>query len=67
MLGALQSGRKSSLRLLSVLRHESVIVAARDAAERLVAPDPELSRHPELARAVAALLQSDQAGYLDKA
>ena len=67
VLGALQSGRKSSLRLLSVLRHESVIVDARDAAERLLAPDPELSRHPELARAVAALLQSDQAGYLDKA
>jgi ATP-dependent DNA helicase RecG len=67
VLGALQSGRKSSLRLLSVLRHESVIVDARDAAERLVAPDPELSQHPELARAVAALLQSDQAGYLDKA
>jgi ATP-dependent DNA helicase RecG len=54
-------------RLLSVLRHEWVIVDARDAAERLVAPDPELSRHPELARAVAALLQTDQAGYLDKA
>ena len=66
VLGALQSGRKSSLRLLSVLRHESVIVAARDAAERLVAPDPELSRHPELARAVAALLQSTRPGTSTK-
>jgi ATP-dependent DNA helicase RecG len=67
VLGALQSGRKSSLRLLSVLRHESVIIDARGAAERLIAPDPELSQHPGLARAVAALLRSDQAGYLDKA
>ncbi len=66
VLGALQSGRKSSLRLLSVLRHESVIADARHSAERLVNADPQLSDHPQLARSVDALLRTEQAGYLDK-
>ena len=42
VLGASQSGRRSSLRLLSVLRDEEVIELARDEATRLVAADPDL-------------------------
>ena len=67
VLGAAQSGRKSSLRLLSVLRHENVIAEAREAADSLVADDPGLRRHPALAASVADLVESEQADYLEKA
>ena len=66
VLGASQSGRRSSLRLLSVLRDEDVIVSARTAAEAVVEVDPGLERHPALAAAVAELLATEQAGYLEK-
>jgi ATP-dependent DNA helicase RecG len=66
VLGITQSGRRSSLRLLSVLRDEEVITDARAAAELVVKTDPLLERHPALAAAVEVLTTSDQAGYLDK-
>ncbi len=66
VLGASQSGRRSSLRLLSVLRDEDVIVAARTAADTLVAEDPTLEAHLVLARRVENLIRTDQASYLDK-
>ncbi len=66
VLGASQSGRRSSLRLLSVLRDEDVIVAARTAADTVVAADPELVEHPVLATRVGALIRTDQASFLDK-
>ena len=49
VLGSTQSGRRSSLRLLSVLRDEDVILEAREVAAALVAEDPDLSDHPDLA------------------
>jgi ATP-dependent DNA helicase RecG len=67
VLGAAQSGRRSSLRLLSVVRHESVIADAREAADDVVAEDPQLQRHRALAAAVTALVESEQADYLEKA
>jgi ATP-dependent DNA helicase RecG len=66
VLGASQSGRRSSLRLLSVLRDEATIEAARIAAESVVTDDPALERHLDLARRVDALVRSEQAGYLEK-
>ena len=66
MLGATQSGRRSSLRLLSVLRDEDVIAAARDEATTLVEGDPGLTTVPALARAVEAMLDEDRADYLEK-
>ncbi len=66
VLGTAQSGRRSSLRLLSVLRDEDLITQARDAAQQLVLPDPELSGHPLLAAAVADLEDQNTAAYLDK-
>ncbi len=66
VLGASQSGRRSSLRLLSVLRDEDVIARARASAEALVAEDPLLAAHPPLAQAVASLTDSERASYLDK-
>jgi ATP-dependent DNA helicase RecG len=66
VLGASQSGRRSSLRLLSVLRDVEVIADARAAAAAVLAEDPLLERHPLLARAVESLTQTEQASYLDK-
>ncbi|MCA0332047.1 MAG: ATP-dependent DNA helicase RecG [Actinobacteria bacterium] len=66
VLGSTQSGRKSSLRALSVLRDEDVIAAARDEAAELVDSDPELATVPALARAIAALLDEERAEYLEK-
>jgi ATP-dependent DNA helicase RecG len=66
VLGAVQSGRRSSLRLLSVLRHEDVIRAARAAATRIVESDPDLDDHPALAEAVAATIAEEKADYLEK-
>ena len=67
VLGSSQSGRRSSLRLLEVARHEDVIVDARDAAQAIVAADPDLAGHPALAAAVATLVRDEQAEFLEKA
>ncbi len=66
VLGAAQSGRRSSLKLLSVLRDEDVIDATRAVAGDLVASDPELREHPALRAVVDSVQESDQADYLDK-
>ena len=66
VLGAAQSGRRSQLRLLSLLRDEELITEARAEAAALVADDPELRSHPLLAERVAALIGA-QAEYLEKA
>ena len=67
VLGASQSGSRSGLRLLSVIRHEDVIADARSAAAEVVAADPVLARHPDLMRAVDVLQETEQADYLQKA
>ncbi len=67
VLGASQSGRRSSLRLLGVVRDEELIRAARDEATALVASDPELDGQPALRAAIASLLDADRADYLEKA
>ena len=67
VLGASQSGRRSSLRLLRVLRDEDLIADARDDAAALVATDPDLSHHRALRDAVEKALAEERADYLDKA
>jgi ATP-dependent DNA helicase RecG len=67
VLGTAQSGRRSALRLLSLRRDEQLITDARAEASQLVADDPDLSGHPGLAAAVAALVDADRAEYLEKA
>jgi ATP-dependent DNA helicase RecG len=66
VLGQSQSGRRSALKLLRLLRDEDVIQAAREVAQTLVADDPLLDRHPALAAAVAELAEGERAAYLDK-
>jgi ATP-dependent DNA helicase RecG len=66
VLGAEQSGRRSSLRLLSVLRDENVIAAARDEAAALVASDPSLAQHSALEAALERATADEAARFIDK-
>jgi ATP-dependent DNA helicase RecG len=67
VLGALQSGRRSGLRLLSLLRHEEIISKAQVYATHIVADDPGLRRHPGLAALVGETVgDEERAAYLDK-
>jgi ATP-dependent DNA helicase RecG len=67
VLGAAQAGRRSSLRLLTLLKDEELIGQARQEAEELVGADPALAGQPALAVAIAAMLDADRAEYLEKA
>jgi len=66
VLGEAQSGSRSHLRLLSLLRDEDVIAEARQEAIDLLDRDPELVAHPALAAAVAALVDEERAEFLEK-
>jgi len=66
VLGAAQSGRRSHLKLLSLLKDAELIRDARAEAIDLVGTDPDLVGHPELAAAVAALVDEERAEYLEK-
>ncbi|UNX53860.1 ATP-dependent DNA helicase RecG [Georgenia sp. TF02-10] len=66
VLGAAQSGRSSSLRLLRVLTDSTIIDEARAAARDLIARDPELTTEPALAAAVARRVDEDAAAYLER-
>ena len=57
---------KIVVRLLSVLRDEDVILAARDEATALVEADPQLVDEPGLARAVSVMLDEERAEFLEK-
>jgi ATP-dependent DNA helicase RecG len=67
VLGAAQAGRRSSLKLLTLLRDEDLIGQARREAEELVGADPALAGQPALATAISALLDEERAEYLEKA
>ena len=52
VLGDAQSGARSSLRLLRVMKDQAVIELARDVAEKILAEDPMLTQHAGLADAM---------------
>jgi ATP-dependent DNA helicase RecG len=66
VLGVEQSGRRSELRLLSVLTDEDVIASARESATRYLEQDPDLSGTPGLRAAVLVVEESDRAEFLEK-
>jgi ATP-dependent DNA helicase RecG len=66
VLGENQSGSRSSLRLLTLLKDEDIIREARTEATALVEEDPELQDHPDLAAEIAALMDEERAEYLEK-
>lgn len=65
VLGASQSGRHRTLRLLEVIDDIDIVTAARAAAATVIDSDPELSDHPLLAAALADAI-ADRADYLEK-
>jgi ATP-dependent DNA helicase RecG len=66
VLGTAQSGRRRSLKLLDLLRDEQLLLAARAEAAEIVAQDPDLGLHRELAAVLARRLDEEQAAYLEK-
>ncbi|MDG4823525.1 ATP-dependent DNA helicase RecG [Asanoa sp. WMMD1127] len=66
VLGATQSGRRSHLRLLSLLKDEKLIGEARQEAIDLVAEDPDLTGFPLLAQSIGQLVDEERAEYLEK-
>jgi ATP-dependent DNA helicase RecG len=66
VLGAAQAGRRSSLKLLSLLADEELIGKAREEATAVVGGDPELARHQGLSAAIGDLLGPQRAEFLDK-
>jgi ATP-dependent DNA helicase RecG len=67
ILSAVQSGRRSTLKLLSLLHDGALITEAREEAQALIARAPTLADFPGLARLVADLVDEDRAEYLEKA
>ncbi|HET7013837.1 MAG TPA: ATP-dependent DNA helicase RecG [Streptosporangiaceae bacterium] len=67
VLGSAQAGRKSSLKLLTLLKDEELIGTARQEATELVEADPALATQPALAEAISAMLDVEQAEFLEKA
>ena len=67
VLGASQSGGRSSLRMLRLADHEELILEARAEAVNVVEQDPALERHPALRQAVADVLDEERAEFLAKA
>ena len=67
VLGAAQAGRRSSLKLLTLLKDEELIGLARQEAEELVGADPALAGQPALAAAIAVMLDAERAEFLEKA
>nr|WP_232421815.1 ATP-dependent DNA helicase RecG [Nocardioides sp. Iso805N] len=66
VLGAAQSGGRSSLENLRVLRDEDTITEARAAANALLDEDVHLHQAPLLAREVSGIESSVQADYIEK-
>lgn len=66
VLGSAQSGVRSHLRLLRVIRDEDVITRARDIAEKLVTEGGDLHHLPHLKSEVDKLRQEERASYLEK-
>ncbi|MEU3165332.1 ATP-dependent DNA helicase RecG [Streptosporangium sp. NPDC006930] len=66
VLGVAQSGRRSSLKMLRLLRDEDVIHAARLDAEAMLEADPELAGHSVLRAEIDRLLADERAEYLEK-
>jgi ATP-dependent DNA helicase RecG len=67
VLGTAQSGSRSQLRLLRVLRDEKIIERARDVANEIVASDPELDRHDALRNELAKLERDERSDFIEKA
>jgi len=67
VLGDAQSGARSSLRLLRVVKDADIIAHARQAAEAVLDDDPALTRHVGLAQALERRVGMQERAALSKA
>jgi len=66
ILGAAQSGSKSTLRFLRALADADIIERAREDARSVVEKDPTLAKHPSLARTIDRALDADREAFLGR-
>ena len=66
ILGASQSGGRSTLKLLRVLEHEDIIARARLDAQKIVAADPALTGYAALAEAIDEYLNPEKEAFLER-
>lgn len=66
VLGRSQSGGRSHLRLLRVLRDEALIDKARTVSNQLLKNDPALNNLPALKQEVEKLKEDESARFMDK-
>lgn len=66
ILGAAQSGKKSTLKLLRALTDAKLIERAREDAFALIETDPTLAAHPDLARTIDRALDADREAFLGR-
>lgn len=66
ILGAAQSGSKSTLRFLRALADADIIERAREDARSVVEKDPTLAKHPSLARTIDCALDADREAFLGR-
>ena len=66
VLGASQSGRRSGLRMLQVVRDEDVIAKAREIAWQLLQSDPELKNNLSLAKRIKEIQSDEKSEFLEK-
>jgi ATP-dependent DNA helicase RecG len=66
VLGASQSGRRSGLRMLQVVRDEDVIAKAREIAWQLLQADPELKNNLSLAKRIKEIQSDEKSEFLEK-
>ena len=66
VLGSVQSGKKSHLKLLRVLEHENLIADARSEAMEIIQRDAELLKFPLLAREIEIVMAREESEFMEK-
>lgn len=67
VLGTAQSGTRSQLRLLRVLRDEKIIERSREIAIEIVGSDPKLESFPVLREELEKLERDERSDFIEKA
>lgn len=66
ILGASQSGSRSTLKVLRVIKDSKLIARARDAAEQIIGSDQGLTAYPLLQEAVEQWVNEDMQAFLER-
>ncbi|MFW0178946.1 ATP-dependent DNA helicase RecG [Rothia sp. P7208] len=66
ILGAAQSGKKSTLKLLRAIDDADIIEKAREDARLLIEEDPTLGKHPDVARWIERFVGAEHEQFLSR-